>query len=205
MVPPSSKTQEPPARQPAADAEAERLELLAQVHDGPLQLLLTALQELDAADEDAHARGRVLVGYAARDLRGLLDPASAPAGVGSARQVLEDWCALSCARTGCAWSVVVNTELGPDEHLVVSAARELVTNAARHASCTRLDVTIERTPTGVVLDVRDDGVGFPAGAPLGYGLRSLTRRLDLVGGQLHRHRPVSGGCCVQVVLPGVGA
>lgn len=65
---------------------------------------------------------------------------------------------------------------------VVAVLREALSNVTRHASASRVDVLLAVTE-GVVLTVRDDGVGVPPGAPRS-GLRNLARRADELGGSL---------------------
>ncbi len=66
-------------------------------------------------------------------------------------------------------------------HDVVSAARELLTNAARHADASHADVTL-RASDGVVLVVRDDGVGLVSEPRRRSGLANLEQRARRRGG-----------------------
>ena len=52
-------------------------------------------------------------------------------------------------------------------------SQEALTNVLRHASCRKLTVTLSIQGPDVVVDVRDDGVGFDPGQP--------TQRLGLLG------------------------
>lgn len=65
------------------------------------------------------------------------------------------------------------------------AVRELLTNVERHSGAERVQLTVRGDHDGVVVVVRDAGVGFePAGPadPIGRGLReSVVGRLDRVG------------------------
>ncbi|MEM9382509.1 MAG: ATP-binding protein [Planctomycetota bacterium] len=58
--------------------------------------------------------------------------------------------------------------------------RELLSNVARHAGATRVDVDLELTRGAITLTVEDDGVGLPPGATAngagGLGLSGLARR-----------------------------
>ncbi|MGP3967924.1 GAF domain-containing sensor histidine kinase [Streptomyces sp. 6N223] len=67
---------------------------------------------------------------------------------------------------------------------LLAALREALSNAARHADPTRLDVRIDATGDAVRLTVADDGVGLPEDAD-GIdesGLRNLRRRAEALGG-----------------------
>ncbi|MGW2374959.1 sensor histidine kinase [Kitasatospora sp. NPDC001683] len=68
------------------------------------------------------------------------------------------------------------------EH-VVAVLAEALSNAARHARATRVEVTLRALAGRVVLTVADDGVGIPEGGRRS-GLRNLAERADRVGGTL---------------------
>jgi two-component system sensor histidine kinase UhpB len=48
-----------------------------------------------------------------------------------------------------------------EELIFYRVAQEALTNVARHAHASRVDVSLRRTSDGVVLVVRDDGRGLP--------------------------------------------
>ena len=79
--------------------------------------------------------------------------------------------------------------------------RELLSNIARHAHATRVDVDVE-VASIVLLRVADDGLGFdPARVAKGRGVRNVTQRASALGGSiLMRGRP-GGGCIVECLLP----
>jgi two-component system, NarL family, sensor histidine kinase DevS len=72
----------------------------------------------------------------------------------------------------------------PAEQLL-HALREALSNAARHAKASRVDVTIEigADRSDVTLVVRDDGIGLPDEVQRS-GLRNLAERADQLGGTL---------------------
>ena len=73
---------------------------------------------------------------------------------------------------------------------LLTALREALSNAARHASASRVDVTI-RAERELRLTVRDDGVGISADGRRS-GLRNLERRAAGLGGTLQAS-PAQGG------------
>src|ERR1700677_1071826 len=75
------------------------------------------------------------------------------------------------------------------EHLV-GALREALSNAARHASASKVEVTVEAGPELVLL-VRDNGVGI-GDTRRRSGLANLTERAALLGGTM-RAGPAEGG------------
>jgi len=66
----------------------------------------------------------------------------------------------------------------------LAALREALSNAARHAAATRVDVTVDAGGDGMLsVLVTDDGNGIPPDAPRS-GLRNLAARAGKLGGQL---------------------
>jgi signal transduction histidine kinase len=83
---------------------------------------------------------------------------------------------------------VVPAEAG--EHLL-SALREALSNAARHAAATKVDVTVE-AGSDLVLTVRDNGAGIKD-TTRRSGLGNLAERAGLLGGTLEITAPDGGG------------
>jgi signal transduction histidine kinase len=66
----------------------------------------------------------------------------------------------------------------------LAALREALSNAARHSSATRVDVTVDVGPDGILaVQVTDNGTGIPAGGRRS-GLGNLAARADKLGGEL---------------------
>lgn len=108
--------------------------------------------------------------------------------------------------------VVVRTlgladRLDPTRELVLyRVLQEALSNVAKHASATRVDVTIEQDDHAVVATVVDNGCGFvprqgvaPTGQ--GLGLLGMRERLALVGGRLELETPPGGGTTVRATVP----
>lgn len=81
-------------------------------------------------------------------------------------------------------SGLLDTAVSPDvaEHLL-AAAREALSNVARHARASRVDVVISVRDGALVLQVDDDGVGLPP-VRRNSGLANLGSRADELGGEL---------------------
>ena len=87
-------------------------------------------------------------------------------------------------------SVRVEAEaVGLQDELILSIARELLTNAVKHAGASRVSVAVIRDADGLLLEVADDGRGMAAGRRddalrEGHvGLASITQRLEAIGGR----------------------
>ncbi len=76
--------------------------------------------------------------------------------------------------------------------LLYRAARELLTNIAKHADAHNVSVQINRTDNSIKIRIVDDGRGFDVsamkettGEKLGFGIISIRERLTSVGGSFH--------------------
>jgi signal transduction histidine kinase len=90
------------------------------------------------------------------------------------------------------------------------AAQEALTNVARHARASRVGLTVSYLDDVVLLDVRDDGIGFDVasanghGGPWGghqFGLRAMGQRLRQVGGGLEIESAPGAGTALHVHVP----
>ncbi len=91
--------------------------------------------------------------------------------------------------------------LGADRELVVyRVAQEALTNAARHAQATEVEVSLSRLGPEVVLEVRDDGRSTAAIVP-GSGVLGMRERALLVGGRLGVEGGAGHGTTVRLALP----
>ncbi|MBX9707165.1 MAG: hypothetical protein K2X61_04435 [Caulobacteraceae bacterium] len=64
--------------------------------------------------------------------------------------------------------------------------QEAVTNALKHSGGTRIDIVVGADPDDdtVSLTIRDNGKGISEPGTSGHGLRNMTARANLIGGQL---------------------
>jgi NarL family two-component system sensor histidine kinase LiaS len=79
--------------------------------------------------------------------------------------------------------------------------REAVTNAARHARATKVQVQL--TNGGPIrLCVKDDGIGFDptSSSPTGFGLVTMRERTAAIGGDLRVSSHRGKGTLVEVEL-----
>ena len=84
---------------------------------------------------------------------------------------------------------------------LLASLREALSNAARHARASRVDVQLV-SDGDVVLRVVDDGVGPPVDAVGdGHGLRNMARRAKRWGGKLELRRGEAGGTILEWRVP----
>jgi len=86
------------------------------------------------------------------------------------------------------------------ELVVYRVAQEALTNVARHAAATTVDLVLARHPSGVVLRVEDDGRGLHGAAP-GAGIVGMRERALLIGAELTVGPGREGGTQVRLVAP----
>jgi two-component sensor histidine kinase len=94
-------------------------------------------------------------------------------------------------------------ELAPDRrrHLFL-AAKEALTNAARHAAATRVGVNVRISRSRLQLEVADDGRGFDVDAATeGHGVASLKRRAEALGGRLDIKSAPGRGTTLRLDVP----
>jgi PAS domain S-box-containing protein len=205
----------------AENLEAEervRQRISETLHDGALQDLLAARQDLVEAETAREATAREeMLGYARegveRAVRLLREAVHAlhpvvlqHGGLEAAMQAAADQAAR---QGGFTAEVAVDPEAtGLRDELVMSLARELLTNCAKHAHAETVRVTVGRENGAVLLEVADDGRGIDAAAvaaaPMNghIGLASLTQRVEAVGGSLDLgNAPDGRGTTVVARLP----
>jgi signal transduction histidine kinase len=79
--------------------------------------------------------------------------------------------------------------------------QEAVTNARRHASASRIEVTVSHGGDALSVDVRDDGDGAAPDWEPGHGLVGIEERARLHGGSAHVETAPGSGFRLRVVLP----
>ena len=199
----------------------ERADLAEHLHDGALQYVLAARQDLEDVGDDPVATERVdhALSQAVQLLRSTLTQLH-PAVVHEAGLLpaLRDLTDDLTRRTHLQVRLVADgwdnrTRTGADA-LLLGTARELVTNVVKHASATRVEIGLSLTGTGAEplarLEVADDGVGLgdaDLAERLGAGHLGLTSRrihVEAAGGSL-RFLPVEPhGTRVEVSVPATG-
>jgi two-component system sensor histidine kinase UhpB len=88
------------------------------------------------------------------------------------------------------------------ELVIYRVAQEALTNVARHARASEVDLRLERRGDRVTLVVRDDGVGLPNGAlPSAHGIRGIRERAMLIGADVSITAPADRGTQVTLSIP----
>ena len=195
-----------------AASDDQKRQVSEYIHDGPLQSVLAARQDILGAlkknpDESLE---RALAGLRdatdqMREATFELHPAVL-AGAGLERAVTQ-LAAASSARSGIEFAVEIDYG-GPHsiDAMVFAVVRELVSNVVRHSSATRATITLEVVGDLCRLDVVDDGVGMSDDRALqrlkgGHiGLSSQRTRVAATGGTMRRV-DVASGTHIEVRIP----
>jgi len=211
-----------------AGVQDERQRLAGEIHDTLAQGLAGIVTQLEAADgapdeavrrghlDRARALARESLTEARRSVRALRPEQLERATLGEA--LAEH--AVEWTRTaGIPVQVEITGAVVPLPDDVGSAlfrvAQEALTNVAKHARASRVGVTLTYLSDVVVLDVRDDGVGFePSADPPGrdaraaaassedgYGLVGMVARLARVGGSLTIETAPGEGVALSASVP----
>ena len=191
--------------------DAERARIARDLHD-LLGHHLTALSlnlEIASHRADGEARARVETAQSLTKL--LLGDVRGAVGALREREDLD----LPAALTELARGIPrprIHIAVGPDVSVgdgaageaVVRCAREIVTNAVRHASAENLWLDVMRGRDGLEIRARDDGRGA-AELRTGNGLSGMRERLEARGGSLSIETAPGRGFSLRAVLPLPGA
>lgn len=189
--------------------EQARRRIERDLHDGAQQRLVAARLTLQLGRErfgrGNEALDRFLVGVAddvgaaveeLRELSRGIHPAILERGVVAAAHSLAETSPIPDTVTAAH-----EPRCGDDvEHAAYFVISEALTNAARHARASHVEVTIGCCEAALVVIVRDDGVGG-AQQRDGAGLINLEDRVRALGGQWRLASPVGAGTTIEVQLP----
>ncbi len=198
--------------------EHERRRIAQALHDGPTQRLVLSKINLGRLGKDlddhplaALAEISADIDLTLKELRTLMVQLSPPAlyelGLGPAVEWLAE---TILGRHGIDYRVDTEQsyrQLDDQTRVFLyHAIRELLINIVKHAKAERASIAINSQAQGLVIEVRDDGIGIgdperPVSQPEtgGLGLFALRDRIDMLGGTLHFER--RGGTSVTLQVP----
>jgi signal transduction histidine kinase len=208
-------------RQAVEAAEDERRRIAAELHDGPIQDLTAIdlrleplrldLEETEqpgsASLRDAQERIRHEIAELRRLIARLRPPALDERGLEAA---LADQARLvtNSSEVVCRLSSKLAERLDETvETIVYRVAQEALTNVVKHANASHADLSLYHRNGSVVLEVRDNGVGFDVSKLdelLGgghFGLASMRERVEMAGGAWLVESHPGGGTCIRAEVP----
>jgi signal transduction histidine kinase len=192
----------------AEDSARRRIE--RDLHDGAQQRLVSLGMELGALVERAAATGDPdMVRQAEHARRQLLEATSElremARGVHPAvltQDGLEAALTTLADRSPLLVRLQVSLDRRPPAEVEATAyflVSEALTNAARHAGASVVDVDVSLDADRLTIEVSDDGTGGAKLEP-GGGLQGLADRLSVLGARLEVVSPPGGGTTVRTVL-----
>ncbi|ASL47116.1 Signal transduction histidine-protein kinase/phosphatase DegS [Burkholderia sp. AD24] len=197
--------------------EEERKRIAMEIHD-ELGQLLTALK-MDVSllrmrlvsDSEAARKTddmRELVEktiWMVRNVASHLRPAALNFGVVSALEwLVEDFVRRN--QLPCKLAIHGGEPVLPDAHAtaVFRIVQASLTNIARHARASRVDVTLSGDDDALTLQISDDGCGFDLAAArrrYSYGLLGMSERARLIGATLQIESAPGAGTTVSIHIP----
>lgn len=190
---------------------AVRRQVVRDLHDGAQQRLISLLIGLHVAreEQDTDSRHvRALLDDAVEQAQAAIDelrelaagvhpPVLAARGLFAAVEALAARAPLPVSVSGEAhdrFPEAVET----NAYFFVA---EALTNTVKHAHATHAAVTVGSGDAGLVIEVRDDGVGGAGENRAGSGLAGLVDRLGALGGRLVLDSPRGHGTTVRAEIP----
>jgi PAS domain S-box-containing protein len=86
-------------------------------------------------------------------------------------------------------------------------AQEALSNVAKHAQASRVEVCLHKLPDRICMNIKDDGKSFHADSALTstgskrLGLLGMRERLEMVGGSINIESAPGAGTTIQAVIP----
>ncbi len=201
-------------------AEDERTRIAAELHDGPVQRMAQLGYGLErvrlklakgevAGAQEVLQRVQDETFEEVRELRGMMSQLRPPVlDQRGLEEALRDRAAEVERDNGVECVVEARLEQRLDSTLETTLYRvsqEALTNVAKHANASRVELSLDRENGSVALEIRDDGVGFvpgQAGADgLHFGLLAMRERVEMRGGTWKLESQPGEGTRIKAVLP----
>lgn len=89
------------------------------------------------------------------------------------------------------------------ENVLSLSLKEAVTNVVKHSNATICEISIKQSPTELLVQVKDNGVGMSKlnSEPAGHGLKGMNERLEFMNGSLEIFE--SNGTTLMIRIPNV--
>jgi two-component system sensor histidine kinase UhpB len=203
------------SRRVLAAQEAERRRIASGLHDEVGQVLTGILLQLDAVAAAGDDNRRAKAEEAKQSIRQALEEVRRIAQ--ELRPELLEHLGLVSALTELSRTFAQATGVEVGRHFasqlprlsdeaelaIYRVAQESLTNVARHAEASHVELTLEPGANSVVLRVADDGRGLDASASQDGrgGLRGMRERAVLVGGALAVKKGRAGGVEIRLEVP----
>jgi signal transduction histidine kinase len=191
----------------------ERRRISRELHDGVGQALVAIKMEIEKLKsklclEDPKALDNIalMIDEAMREVRTvahLLHPLSLEA-LGLRSSIME-YARGFQKRTGIQTSVEIPDSLPKfgraTETALFRIVQECLTNVHKHAKASNVTILITSTPDEFLLEITDDGTGFPDNFYEGIGLRGMRERVKELGGTFRVESGTFVGTSISACIP----
>lgn len=204
--------------------EKERQEIALDLHDGPVQdlsSLIFNVQFMKQAVQDptiqlAYEQIGATLQRTVSELRGMINELRPPALIhfGVAKAIQHHAEDLIDKHPELSFELnlaVVDADINLSEQVNLAIFRiyqEAMNNIIRHARATKVWVCLRKQGDEMVLEVRDNGIGFPVSEVLTrltrsnhFGLVEMRERADAVGGVFSAASDPGSGTTIQITIP----
>lgn len=190
----------------------ERARLSREIHDTVAQGLVGVIRQLEALPDELDGPTKHHVEQAESAARDCLVEARRAVSALAPQQLRDTDLVEAVGSLAADWArtnrVVIQfdaDEVGaPLNHgpVLLRVVQEGLSNVARHAAATTVQVTLRGTAEEESVRIGDDGIGFdPARSSLGHGLRGMAERLAEVGGSFQVDTRPGHGCVLTAMVP----
>jgi signal transduction histidine kinase len=171
--------------------------LLGKLHNGQKPLTAKMKSMCELIDDTIHSVRRIATGLRPE----LLDQAGLAAAINWQTRDFQMRTGIRCRANLPADEPVVHPEHATGAFRVF---QEVLTNVARHANATRVDVLMKMDTDGMILEVKDNGSGIKEPERLGtqsLGLLGMRERVALMGGEIEIAGKRGKGTRVTIKVP----
>lgn len=194
--------------------ETERIRIAQDLHDGILQMLAASNMQINALKETCHDHNEGLTSL--KYLGNLI--------VDSLKEVRAISHNLSCQSIQLGLEIGVRKNIESlssnfrinlesnlsdkrfSEKIEINTYRvlqEIINNTIKHAQATELNITLNHINNSLIINTKDNGVGFDVekvNQKIGLGLSSLKNRVEMVGGTLELKSASNKGTEYNIVI-----
>lgn len=190
----------------------ERARLSRELHDTVAQGLVGVIRQLENVPTDLALPARHRIERAEQSARDCLTEARRAVRalgphqlqgaqlVDAVQAIVENWSTIHGVEAEVRLDGTPSP--GTSDDVVLRVVQEALANVARHARASRVTLTLSWLDEELVVDIRDDGVGFdPHAVVRGHGLDGMAERLAAVPGRLVLESRPGEGTTVVAVVP----
>ncbi len=202
--------------------ERERQDIARDVHDGPIQSLVSVLFNLQAAKETIHdgeataILDEVAAGLkrAVQELRAVVNELRPPEilrfGLSRAIQIHSEDFRVSYPHIKLDLDLVEDANLLPEETCLAlyRIYQEAISNVVRHSDASQVWIRYYPSGQNMALEIKDNGKGFEIPSDWvsltrrdHFGMAGMKERVDAVGGKIQIASKPGRGTTVKVKVP----